>query len=218
MEKIIIDFLKDLKENNEREWFHANKGRYERARKEFEAFIDALIPELRKIDPLIDLITAKDCVFRIYRDVRFSTDKSPYKTNMGAYIARGGKKSQMAGYYVHVEPGGSFLAGGIYMPQPDVLKMIRQEIFYHYDAFDRIVSAPEFRKVFGQMDDDGKMKSAPRDFPKDFAGIEYLKFRSFAVMHWVNDEQILSPGYPEYAIGVFSVLKPLNDYFNKMFA
>lgn len=105
MEAIVFEFLRDLKTNNNREWFQANKDRYERARKAFESFINDLIPMVRTIDPLVDMITAKDCVFRIYRDVRFSADKSPYKPNMGAYIARGGKSSQMAGYYVHFEPG-----------------------------------------------------------------------------------------------------------------
>jgi uncharacterized protein (TIGR02453 family) len=218
MNRIILDFLTDLRSRNDREWFQSNKDRYNLAKKEFETFIDQLIPELRQVDPLIDMVTAKDCVFRIFRDVRFSSDKSPYKTNMGAYIARGGRKSVMAGYYVHVEPGGSFLAGGIYMPQPDVLKMIRQEIHYHFDDFDRIISAKKFRETFGQMEDEGKMKTAPRDFPKDFAGLEYLKYRSFAVMHPVGDELVLSADYVEYAREVFTVLHPLNVFFNKMFA
>jgi uncharacterized protein (TIGR02453 family) len=114
MNAIIFEFLKDLKTNNNREWFQANKDRYDRAKREFESFINDLIPMIRTIDPLVDMVTAKDCVFRIYRDVRFSHDKAPYKPNMGAYIARGGKKSEMAGYYVHFEPGESMLAGGFY--------------------------------------------------------------------------------------------------------
>ncbi|MBP6871659.1 MAG: DUF2461 domain-containing protein [Bacteroidales bacterium] len=217
MEKIIFDFLNELKTNNNREWFQSNKSRYEKAKKSFESFIDELIPVIRGIDPNIDLITAKDCVFRIYRDVRFSHDKSPYKTNMGAYITRGGKSSPMAGYYVHCEPGGSFLAGGIYMPQPDVLKKIRDEVFYKYDEFRKIIEDKEFVKTFGQIDDDQKMKSPPRGYPKEFPGIALLKFRNYAVAHFVSDELALSEKYPEYAKKVFKTLYPLNSFFNNVF-
>lgn len=217
MDRVIFDFLKDLKTNNNRDWFQANKKRYDRARQEFEAFVNQLIPVIRIIDPNIDLITAKDCVFRIYRDVRFSHDKSPYKINMGAYIARGGKSSQMAGYYAHFEPGGSFLAGGIYMPQPDVLKKIRDEIYYKYDDFLKIIHDKEFTKTFGTMDDTEKMKNPPKGYPKDFPGIGVLKFRNFAVMHYVPDELVLGNGYLDHSKNVFQTLYPLNSFFNNVF-
>lgn len=217
MDRILLDFLGDLKENNNRDWFQSNKERYLAAKSVFEHFVDELIPHIRLFDPQIDLITAKDCTFRIYRDVRFSKDKSPYKPNMGAYIAKGGKSSPMSGYYVHVEPGASFLAGGIYMPQPDILKKIRQEIFYQFPEFLSIVNDPGFRGYFGIMDDEGKMKKPPKDYPADFPGIDYLKFRSFAVMHPVDDQWVLSDGYTEYAEKVFQSLYPLNAFFNRMF-
>lgn len=217
MDRILLDFLKDLKANNNREWFQANKSRYDQARKEFENFIDKLIPGIRSFDPQIDMITAKDCAFRIYRDVRFSTDKSPYKPNMGAYIAKGGKGSAMAGYYVHVEPGASFLAGGIYMPQPDTLRKVRQEIFYNFAGFTGILDDRNFVRTFGIMEDEGKLKKPPKDFPADFPGIEYLKFKSFAVMHPVDDDRLLSGDYLEYALPVFKTLHPLNVFFNRIF-
>lgn len=217
MKADIIQFLKDLKDNNNREWFQDNKNRYEEVKHQFEGFINRLIPRIREFDPLIDLITAKDCVFRIYRDVRFSPNKSPYKTNIGAYIARGGKGSMMAGYYVHFEPGSSFLAGGLYMPPPDILKKVRDEIYYQSDEFKKIVYHKDFVKVFGEIDDPEKLKTAPKGYPKDFPDINLLKFRNYAVMHHVTDEMALSESYEEYAVGVFRALLPLNTYFNKMF-
>jgi uncharacterized protein (TIGR02453 family) len=217
MKADILNFLKDLKDNNNREWFQANRHRYDDARLTFESFVNELIPMIRTIDPLIDMITAKDCVFRIYRDVRFSADKSPYKPNMGAYIARGGKNSTMAGYYVHVEPGASFLAGGLYMPQADILKKIREEIFYQPAEFKKIILSKDFVKCFGQIDDPAKMKNPPKGYSKDFPDIDLLKFRSYAVMHHATDELILKDGYPLYALEVFKILFPLNNYFNRMF-
>ncbi len=216
MSPLIIDFLNDLKVNNNREWFQANKSRYDKAKIELEAFINNLIPRLREIDPLIDLLTAKDCVFRIYRDVRFSTDKSPYKTNMGAYIARGGKSSQLAGYYVHFEPGASMLAGGLYMPPAETLKKVRDEIYYQADDFKKIINNRKFVDCFGNIDDPGKMKNPPKGYPKDFADIDLLKYRNYAVMHSVTDEVVAKDDYIEYSLAVFKLLYPLNSWFNRI--
>jgi uncharacterized protein (TIGR02453 family) len=218
MDAIIFEFLKELKTNNNRDWFHANKDRYDRARHEFESFINELIPMIRTVDPLVDMVTAKDCVFRIYRDVRFSHDKAPYKPNMGAYIARGGKNSALAGYYVHFEPGESMLAGGLYMPPAETLKKIREEIYYQADDFKKIIYKKEFTDCFGLLDDPGKMKNPPKGFSKDFPDIDLLKFRNYAVMHRVPDHVTWSEDYLNYAIKVFQILYPLNAYFNKMFA
>lgn len=217
MDPQLLNFLKELNASNSREWFQANKEKYQVARKSFESFVEELIPKIRAFDAQIDLITAKDCVFRIYRDVRFSPDKSPYKTNMGAYIAKGGKKSPMAGYYVHFEPGASFLAGGIYMPQPDILKKIRQEVYYQFPEFLQLISNPGFISYFGKMDDPDKLKKPPKEFPPDFPGIEWLKLKSYTVMHSVGDEKVLSKDYSGYATEVFKMLHPLNVFFNKLF-
>lgn len=218
MDRIILNFLTALKENNNREWFQVNKSWYETARNEFEAFINEIIPGIRSFDPMIDMITAKDCAFRIYRDVRFSSDKSPYKTNMGAYIARGGKNSTLAGYYVHVEPGMSFLAGGLYMPPSETLKRIREEIFYNIADFKLIINNPEFKEYFEAFDASQKLKKPPKGFSADFADIDLLKFKSYAVMHSVNDELLLSRDYSDYAIACFRSLHPLNRFFNEILA
>jgi uncharacterized protein (TIGR02453 family) len=219
MDRLILDFLIDLKNNNNRDWFQANRHKYEKARGIFEDFVNELIPEIRSFDPGIGMITAKDCAFRIYRDVRFSSDKSPYKPNMGAYIARGGKSSAMAGYYVHIEPGASFLAGGMYMPQPDVLKRIRDEIFYQPEEFKAIISGKKFRQYFssGFMEED-KLKKPPKGYSPDFADIELLKYKSYAVMHPVTDQMVADAGYPGYAREAFRALYPLNAFFNSLFA
>ena len=127
--KGILAFLNELAENNNREWFQANKPRYEEAKKEFENFVGQLIGEISKFDPQIKTVEAKNCLFRIYNDIRFAKNKAPYKTNFGASIAKGGKNGGYAGYYLHIENGASFVAGGVYMPQADKLKLIRKEIY-----------------------------------------------------------------------------------------
>ncbi len=215
MNKLILDFLHELKENNDRDWFQAHKKDYENSRKLFEALVNDLIPSIREIDPTIDLITAKDCVFRIYRDVRFSGDKSPYKNNMGAYIARGGKKSLLAGYYVHAEPGESFLAGGIWMPPVESLKKIREEIYYNAAEFKNIIHHKNFEKYFNGFSDEYKLVNPPKGYSKDFADIDLLKYKSYAVVHMVPDELFVSAHYKEYALKVFEQLHILNEFLNR---
>jgi len=217
MDRLILDFLKDLKENNNREWFQANKTRYEKARIIFEAFVDELIPLIRQFDTSIDLITAKDCAFRIYRDVRFSNDKSPYKPNMGAYIARGGKNSTMAGYYVHIEPGSSFLAGGMYVPPPEILRKIREAIYYRPEDFKKIIDDKNFTRYYGGFGDEDKLKKPPKGFSADFPYIDLLKYKSYAVMHSVSDKLIMDNDFINYSQGAFRALHPLNSFFNSHF-
>jgi uncharacterized protein (TIGR02453 family) len=217
MDRHIIEFLSGLKENNTREWFQENKASYDKARGIFESFVNELIPKIREIDPMVDMITAKDCVFRIYRDVRFSHDKSPYKPNMGAFIARGGKNSTMAGYYIHVEPGTCFLAGGMYMPQPEILKRIRDEIFYQPDEFKKIISSKAFTSYYNGFMEEDKLKKPPKGYPADFPDIDLLKYKSYAVMHKVDDQLVVSDEYMKYAIKAFQALYPLNAFFNRLF-
>lgn len=175
--KNIISFLHELKENNNREWFQANKNKYETAKSDFENFVINFIPEVIKIDKDLGLLQAKDCIFRIYRDTRFSKDKTPYKTNFGAFFVKGGKSSwRHAGYYIHIEPDGCFMGGGIHIPPPDVLKIVRKEIYYNIEEFKAILENKKFKATFGPMDAD-KVKTAPRDFPADFPEIDLLKFK-----------------------------------------
>lgn len=208
-----VDFLEKLKENNNREWFQANKRLYDDARGEFEQFIAMLIPVVRGIDSGVDVVSPKECLFRIFRDVRFSKDKSPYKTNFGAFIAKGGRKSPYAGYYLHIEPGASFIGGGAYMPESQYLKAIRNGIFKNVDEYKAIIEGAEFRKFFGGMFGE-KLKTAPKGFPKDFADIDLLKNKHYAVTHRVENGFWFSDSLVEDVKEMFSALYGLNRFLN----
>ncbi len=215
--KNVLDFLKELKENNNRDWFNENRKKYETAKIEFESLINNLIPKVYKFDPEIGSLTAKQCVFRIFRDVRFSKDKSPYKVNMGGFMSKGGRKGFHSGYYVHIEPGKSFLGGGVYMPPTDVLKKIRQEIMYNVDEYKKIINNAAFKKIFTQMEGD-KLKRPPKDFPSDFPDIELLKYKSYVVLNEIKDKDILSKNFENYIIDVFKTMYPLNPFLNRALA
>jgi uncharacterized protein (TIGR02453 family) len=211
-----IQFLLELKANNNRDWFQANKKRYEAAKKEFDAFIDALLAEIAKFDPAIAHYTAKDCVFRIYRDVRFSSDKSPYKTHFGAHVTAATKKSEIhtrAGYYIHLEPGGAFLAGGAYLPEGPWLKAIRSEIHYNGKMFHGILENADFKNYFGVIEGE-KLKTTPKDYPADHPDIELLKHKSFLASHKMPDKQLTAPNLLKHCAKVFQALKPFDDFLN----
>jgi uncharacterized protein (TIGR02453 family) len=210
---LVIGFLRKLKANNQREWFQSNKPDYEKARKQFEALLNSLIPEIRKFDPTIGMLTPKDCVFRINRDIRFSADKSPYKTNMGAYISQGGRKGEKAGYYIHIDPEQSFAAGGLYMPQPEVLKKVRDEVYFNAGEFKSIIHKPSFVKVFGELDGD-KLTRPPKGYPPDFPDIELLKYKSFTASHLLNEKTIVSVGLVKDVAGLFLEMYPMIRFLN----
>ena len=211
-----FEFLKDLKQNNDRDWFLANKPRFEDAKKEFENFIDQLIGEITRFDNSIAHHSAKNCIFRIYRDVRFSKDKSPYKSHFGAHISSAAKRSEIhsrAGYYIHIEPGGSMLAGGAYLPQGPWIKAIRQEISYNADDLKRILNKPAFKDYFGEMEGE-KLKRAPKGYDPDHPEIELLKYKSFLAANKCADEQVLSSDFPVHCANVFKALYPFDQFLN----
>jgi len=210
--KNVLFFLEGLQVNNNREWFQKNKMKYDEAKNEMETFVNAIIPSIALFDDSVRFVTAKECMFRIFRDVRFSKDKAPYKINMGAWITRLGRKSCGPGYYIHIQPGGSFLSGGIYMPDPDTLKNIRKEIYYNAEEFKTILADKKFKKYFSGIDDMDRAKLAPRDFPKDFPDIELLKNRHFVTSHPLLEKVITSQDFAEYVIKVFQTLQPLNVF------
>src|SRR6187455_1906492 len=179
-----LKFLKDLKKNNNKPWFEAHRKEYEAAKIDFAAFIQSVIDKHSKTDPTIKSTVAKDCMFRINRDVRFSKDKSPYKTNMGAYINRGGKKSVFAGYYFHCEPGQCFVGGGLWMPMPPELNKVRQEIDYNFDAFKKIIGAKKFRSVYKDLSRDAEyvLTRVPKGYDADNPAAGYLKLKSFVAL------------------------------------
>jgi len=215
--EVILDFLKELKANNNREWFNTHKDSYLKAKSIFEELVTKLILKLGEFDEEVKYLTPAECIYRIYRDVRFSPDKSPYKTYFGAYIApHGGRKSILGGYYIHLESEHSMLGGGIYCPEPDALKKIRSSIFENYDELEEILNNPQFISVFGKMDSDERLKKAPAGFPADFKGIEYLKFKHFLASHFLSDSDVLKEDMTIYAPEVFKVLRPFNQFFNEI--
>ena len=212
--KNVLPFLEELKENNDRDWFQQNKSQYLEAKMEFESFIGDLIPQLAEIDKDIAGLEARQCVFRIYRDVRFSPDKSPYKLNMGAAMTKGGRKSPFATYYVHIEPGNVFAGGGIWMPHAAALKAMRQEVYYNADEFKKILGSTEFTKHFSGLDGD-KLKRPPRDFPADFPDIELLKYKSYIVGGRIDDTILPSGDLQGKLLEFFRALYPFNRFINR---
>ncbi|MCE9501336.1 MAG: DUF2461 domain-containing protein, partial [Leptospira sp.] len=165
--KSSVEFLKKLKKNNNKQWFDQNREEYENAKQDFRVFTEKLIGETGKFDRQIAKLTARECIFRINRDIRFSKDKSPYKTNFGTFLVMGGKKSGFAGYYFHLEPGNeSFSGGGIHTPSPEVLLKIRQKIAGNSETLHEILNNKIFAKSFGGVSGE-KLKTVPKGFSKD---------------------------------------------------
>ena len=211
--KSTLSFLADLQKNNEREWFKSNQKSYNEAKLNFESFIQKLISEIIVFDPILKGLEAKSCIFRINRDIRFSHDKSPYKTNFGAFIVRGGRKNgdKFAGYYIHIEPGKSFIAGGAYMPPSPWLSALREKIDHDPGKFLMIIQNKDFIKTYGQLDGD-RLKTPPRGYSSDNPNIELLKYKSYLVLKEVPDKVVVSPDYLETVIKALKVMKPLNDF------
>jgi uncharacterized protein (TIGR02453 family) len=212
----IFEFLVELKENNNKVWFDAHREKYKRVKADFEDFVEQLITRMAAIDKDIAYLTVKDCTYRIYRDLRFSPDKTPYKTNMGAYLVKGGKKQQLSGYYFHLEPDNCMISGGIWMPQPPVLKKIRQGIYENIDEFIEIIEDQQFKKYFGSFDEDAMLKKAPLNFPKDFEHLNLLKYKSYTVSTPLSNAKVLSNNILDVVVEIFSLLTPLNHFFNEV--
>jgi uncharacterized protein (TIGR02453 family) len=218
LQKTTLDFLKKLSKNNNKEWFDKNRPAYELVKKDMQQFTDALIKEIAQFDKAVAHLSAKDCTFRINRDVRFSKNKDPYKNNIGAYISEVGKKGNKAGYYVHIQPSGeSFLAGGIYMPDSAMLAKIRQEIDYNADAFKKIVYSKSFVKTFGELSGE-KVKTAPKGYDKTHPEIELLKYKSYIAWHKLNDDDVTDKNFLKNTAKVFKELYVFNQFLNSAIA
>jgi len=212
--KEILQFLKELDVNNQRDWFDVNRNRYEKTRKDFIDLTAWLIDEIRKFDSEIPLLQPKDCMFRIFRDVRFSNDKRPYKANYGSYIARGGRKFGFAGYYLHLQPGECFLSGGVYMPPAEHLQAIRQEIYYHPEEYLKLLTSEPLHSIFNQYYFDA-LKTAPKGYPKDWEHLDLIKNRSYAFGHPLTEGEILAADFPEKCIQYFKMIYPMNRFLNR---
>ncbi|WP_374365268.1 DUF2461 domain-containing protein [Cloacibacterium sp.] len=213
MQSSTLQFLRTLEKNNNREWFNENKTTYQEAQQDIISFVEKLIEEMVVFDEEIGKADAKKSLFRIYRDTRFSKDKSPYKTNFGASLGMG-KGSQKAGYYLHIEPGKSFLAGGIYMPESSVLKEIRKEISAFGEEFLTIVEKDEFRNYFRGLSVEDKLKKVPQGFEKDDKMAEFLKLKHYIVTHPVSDEQLLNENTAKEFAKIYKAMNPLIDFLN----
>ena len=211
--KNILRFLAELNENNNREWFTENKDKYQRAMGEFEQMVNYLIAHIAEFDKEIAGLEAKDCTFRIYRDVRFSHDKAPYKNHFGAYIcAGGGRKSERSGYYIHFQVGGCMFGGGLYCPLPPVLKAVRQAVYDNIEEYKEIVEEKNFTATFSEMEE--KLKTIPRGFPKDFPDGEYLKNKHYVFSHQVPDSFFDTDDCVEKTLEVFKLMQPINKFLN----
>ena len=217
---ISLSFLRELIANNHKEWFDANKNYFQEAKNEFDRFVDRLIPEIRSFDPTIGSITAKDCVYRIYRDVRFSNNKTPYKNHFGAYIAQGGRKSMLAGYYFHIEPADagyldhSMWAGGIYCPDAAMLKAIRTDIYEHTDEYKALIQNEEFTGAFSWFN--GNMLStAPKGFPKDFPDINLIKRKDYTFYRNIDEKILQSDSLIGETVRIYKLMLPFNQFMNR---
>jgi uncharacterized protein (TIGR02453 family) len=210
-----LSFLRDIKKNNNKDWFDKNKDRYLSAKEDVALLTDNLLKELSSFDKKFIGLTSKDCLFRIYRDVRFSKDKRPYKTNLGASLNAGGKKITNAGYYLHIEQGQSFLAGGIWMPPGDLLKKIRQEIDYNGKKINKILSQKDFKKYYGGLDETYKLKTTPKGYDKNHKDIDLLRFNSFIVWHKFSDKEVLHKNFLKELVKGAKIMKPFVDFLNE---
>jgi uncharacterized protein (TIGR02453 family) len=211
-----LDFLKDLVENNNREWFMANKNRYETARENVVEFTGEILKLLHKIDPNVSAdLDPKKCVMRIYRDIRFSKNKLPYKSNFGISIPTIGSKLGGVEYYLHIQPGKSFIAGGYWMPEANHLKAIRQEIDYNAAELKAIIDDPDFVKLFGDFRSQDQLKTIPREYSADNENIDLLKLKSFVVMHKINDKQLFKADCVKYVADIYSKIYPMNVFLSK---
>lgn len=213
--KNILQFLNELKTNNNREWFAENKNWYDRVKKDFEQISKDLIVEISKFDEEIKHVEVKDCVFRIYRDTRFSHDKTPYKTHFGVYIATaGGRKSQRAGYYLHLDPAGCFVGTGVWCPQPELLKALRQSVYDNIEELNEIRSNPEFKQRFTSFFEEDKLKTVPRGFPKDFPDAELLKLKHYLVECKLDESLLDADDFVPKVAEIFKPALPFNQFLN----
>lgn len=215
-----LHFLKALKKNNSKEWFDKNRKSYEAAKADFALFVQEIINQFSKKEPSVSGLLAKNCMFRINRDVRFSKDKSPYKTNMGAYINSGGKKSILAGYYFHCEPGQAFMGGGLWMPMPPELSKIRQELDYNYADFKKVLNNKKFKSVYGDLSRSAEytLVRLPKGYEAGNPAGEYLKLKSFVALATINNTDLTSKDLVKKTVAAFEALQPLVHFINHALA
>lgn len=215
--KEALQFLSELIANNNTEWMHANKKRYENYKKDYHSFIASILAEMKPLDKSLEPLEVKNCTFRINRDIRFSKDKSPYKTNMGVWMSQDKNRKNAPGYYIHFESGNSFIAGGVWCPEPSELKLIRKEIEFFHDDLEAIVTNKIFKKEFKELsrEENNVLKKAPKDFDPNHAAIEFLKLKSYTASHKIDEKSFSEPDFSKKIAQQLITLKPLNDFLNR---
>lgn len=209
-----LDFLRSLRANNTREWFQANEAAYKTARGAFEDFLRELIARFDAVDD-IGALDVSEAVYRIHRDVRFSADKTPYKTTMSAYIAKGGRKTTGRGYYFQIAPDDSMIAGGMYELMPDELARVRAALAADSAPLRAIIAAPDFVRYFGELGGE-KVKTAPKGYSKDHPDLDLLRHKSFLATHPITDDQVTDPDFIDHALAVCKAIKPLAVYLHEI--
>lgn len=217
LQKETLLFLKNLKKNNNKPWFDEHRKQYEAAKKDFENFTSEALKAVGKFDTTISHLQPKDCLFRINRDVRFAKDKSPYKTNFGMSISKGGKKGVEAGYYLHCEPGAAFIGGGMWMPMAPELKKVRQEIDYNWEEFSKLLSDKKFKAVYKdlQKTEEYSLSRPPKGYEEGNEAIEYLKLKSFLALEPLSDEDLQSKDLLKKLTAAFEALQPVLNFLNR---
>lgn len=212
----IFSFLAQLEQNNNRDWFCSQKAVYDKIKAGITAFTAEMIERISVFDPSVRRETPQTSIFRVYRDLRFSPDKTPYKTHFGIYIAPGGKSSVNAGYYIHLQNNASEIACGLWCPENALLKKIREEIYYEPETFEALLKQKDFSEYFGTLLDVNKMKRSPKEYPSDFPYIDYLKYRNYIVSHAFSNEEILSENLEDVITKACNIAYPLVNYLNKI--
>lgn len=212
-----VKFLTGIAKHNNKAWMDANRAQYLAAKEDFENLVTQLIEKIGAFDADVKPLQAKNCVFRMNRDVRFSKDKSPYKTNMGAYMAKGGKKSIYGGYYFHCEPGNSFVGGGLWMPMPGELQKVRQEIDYNFRDFSKIINSKKFGTHYEGLNREGEytLTRPPKGYDDSNPAIDFIKLKSFVTMKKVRDAELSSPTLVKDLTAAFAALHPLVQFINQ---
>jgi len=215
--KEAVQFFTDLVANNNTEWMHANKKRYENFKKEYHNYIASILAEMKPLDTTLEPLEIKNCTFRINRDIRFSKDKSPYKTNIGAWLSQNKNSKNGPGYYIHFEKGNSFIAGGCWCPEPQELKQIRKEIAFFYEDLEAVVLDKKFKSEFGTLnrDENNTLKKAPKDFDANHPAIDFLKLKSFTASEKIDGKLFLDPNFSKIIAQKLIVLKPMNDFLRR---
>lgn len=206
----VFKFLTDLSKNNDRHWFSKNKSSYISANEHFKALAEEINEGMQMQDHI-----EKMKLYRIYRDVRFSKNKAPYKNNFGLGFSRA-SAALRGGYYFQVQPGGnSFMGGGFWQPNTADLQRIREEIAIDSASFEVIIHSPSFKKYFGNLGGQ-QLKTAPRGFPKDHPAIELLRHKSFIVTKHFTDEEVTTPGFTDELLKYFKATRPFFDYMSEV--